>query len=79
MKAAWRVRKIGDYCEVIAGQSPEGKHYNSDGRGMPFYQGKKDFGDSKLKRPPCGLQRPLKLLVKTTSLCQSAHLLDRLT
>ncbi len=42
---------IGDCCEVIAGQSPEGKYYNSDGRGMPFYQGKKDFGEKFLEEP----------------------------
>ena len=42
---------IGDCCEVIAGQSPEGKYYNSDGKGMPFYQGKKDFGEKFLEEP----------------------------
>jgi type I restriction enzyme S subunit len=51
MKAGWQQSKIGDYCEVIAGQSPEGKHYNSDGQGMPFYQGKKDFGDRLIEAP----------------------------
>ena len=51
MKAGWRSSTIGNYCEVIAGQSPDGKHYNSDGNGIPFYQGKKDFGD-KFIQPP---------------------------
>jgi len=51
MKPGWQLRKIGDYCEVIAGQSPEGKNYNSDGHGMPFYQGKKDFGDRFIEAP----------------------------
>lgn len=36
--------KILDYCKVIAGQSPEGKAYNTDGIGMEFHQGKKAFG-----------------------------------
>lgn len=36
---------LGSACEVIAGQSPEGSHYNHDGVGEPFYQGKKEFGD----------------------------------
>jgi len=51
MKEGWQMIKIGDVCEVIAGQSPEGKYYNSDGKGMPFYQGKKDFGDKSIKKP----------------------------
>ncbi len=29
---------------VIAGQSPESKYYNEDGNGLPFFQGKADFG-----------------------------------
>jgi len=36
---------LGSACEVIAGQSPEGIHYNQNGVGEPFYQGKKEFGD----------------------------------
>ena len=42
---------IGECCEVIAGQSPEGKYYNSEGKGMPFYQGKKDFGEKFIEEP----------------------------
>ncbi|MAB23362.1 MAG: restriction endonuclease subunit S [Pseudomonadales bacterium] len=42
---SWSNHKLGDYCEVIAGQSPEGKYYNDSGDGLPFYQGKKEFGD----------------------------------
>lgn len=43
--------KLGEVAEVIAGQSPEGIYYNSDGNGTPFYQGKKDFGDKYLGEP----------------------------
>ena len=43
MKKGWQTTKIGEVCEVIAGQSPEGKFYNSEGKGLPFYQGKKGF------------------------------------
>lgn len=39
----WSNETLGDYCEVIAGQSPEGKYYNTAGEGVPFYQGKKEF------------------------------------
>ncbi|MBS9766285.1 MAG: restriction endonuclease subunit S [Flavobacteriaceae bacterium] len=31
-------------CEVIAGQSPPSSSYNEVGNGMPFFQGKADFG-----------------------------------
>ena len=51
MKKDWKTKRIGDVCEVIAGQSPEGKYYNSDGNGMPFYQGKKDFGEKFIEDP----------------------------
>ena len=51
MKKGWQTKTIGDVCEVIAGQSPEGKFYNAEGKGMPFYQGKKDFGDKFIEAP----------------------------
>ena len=47
----WINASIGDVCKVIAGQSPEGKYYNTDGTGLPFYQGKKDFGDKFIDVP----------------------------
>ena len=37
--------KLKDCCAIIAGQSPESKYYNTDGIGIPFFQGKADFGD----------------------------------
>ena len=42
---------LGTVAEVIAGQSPEGIYYNSNSDGMPFYQGKKEFGDRFLGAP----------------------------
>lgn len=47
----WAIKKIGEVCEVIAGQSPEGKNYNNSMKGLPFYQGKKDFGNIFIKPP----------------------------
>lgn len=37
--------KLMDCCTIIAGQSPESKYYNTDGIGIPFFQGKADFGE----------------------------------
>jgi type I restriction enzyme, S subunit len=51
MKEGWELCPLGTLCSVIAGQSPEGKFYNSDRNGMPFYQGKKEFGEKFLGEP----------------------------
>lgn len=42
---------VGENCHVISGQSPEGKFYNSNGSGLPFYQGKKEFTEKFLGKP----------------------------
>jgi type I restriction enzyme S subunit len=42
---------LGTVAEVIAGQSPEGIYFNTNGEGIPFYQGKKEFGDRFLGAP----------------------------
>ena len=47
----WEIKKIGQVCLVIAGQSPEGKYYNTKSDGLPFYQGKKDFTDKYIGKP----------------------------
>ncbi|MBI5757637.1 MAG: restriction endonuclease subunit S, partial [Planctomycetales bacterium] len=40
-----RTVQLGDVCEVLMGQSPPSSAYNSVGVGLPFFQGKADFGD----------------------------------
>ncbi|HOU08559.1 MAG TPA: restriction endonuclease subunit S [Caldisericia bacterium] len=39
----WRISHIIDEFNIIMGQSPPGKTYNDDGKGLPFYQGCSDF------------------------------------
>jgi len=51
MKQGWEIKKLGDVCKVIAGQSPEGKYYNSEAKGLPFYQGKKEYGEKYIGEP----------------------------
>ncbi len=51
MKQGWEIKTIGDVCKVIAGQSPEGKFYNDNGNGLPFYQGKKEYGEKFIGEP----------------------------
>ena len=40
----WDLKQIKDACELVMGQSPPGSSYNEDGQGMPFLQGKAEFG-----------------------------------
>ena len=47
----WPLVGIGQLAEVIAGQSPPGGSYNDKGIGVPFYQGKTEFGDFYIKKP----------------------------
>lgn len=44
--------KLKDICDdIISGQSPESKYYNDSEKGLPFYQGKKDFGEKFILEP----------------------------
>lgn len=49
--SGWPESALGDVCKVIAGQSPKSSAYNDNGKGLPFYQGKKDFTDRYLSPP----------------------------
>ena len=51
MKAGYKPCSLGSVAKVIAGQSPEGKYYNDKGEGLPFYQGKKEFGERVIGEP----------------------------
>ncbi|NLB03718.1 MAG: restriction endonuclease subunit S, partial [Bacteroidales bacterium] len=37
-------KNLGDVCTIVAGQSPPSSTYNQKKKGMPFFQGKADFG-----------------------------------
>lgn len=41
----WEVKRLGEVCDLVMGQSPESKFYNDQGEGLPFHQGVTDFGD----------------------------------
>ena len=47
----WRNLAIHEVCDVISGQSPKGSAYNVEGDGLPFYQGKKEFGKKYIRAP----------------------------
>jgi len=41
----WKWVKLGETCEIIMGQSPPSITYNIERDGIPFFQGKGDFGE----------------------------------
>lgn len=47
----WPTVNLGEIAKVISGQSPGGQYYNNEGNGMPFYQGKTEFGDRYIGQP----------------------------
>jgi len=44
LPSGWQWAKVGDICEIIAGQSPPSSTYRREPEGLPFFQGKADFG-----------------------------------
>ena len=51
IKSKWPMVALKEFVIIIAGQSPKSRYYNNDGNGLPFYQGKKDFGTKELLLP----------------------------
>ena len=41
----WDVKRLGEVCEIIMGQSPPSDTYNYIKLGLPFFQGKAEFTD----------------------------------
>ncbi len=44
LPAGWGRSSLSDAASVVLGQSPPGSSYNSEGVGIPFFQGKAEFG-----------------------------------
>ena len=42
--AGWEVKYLGESFKLTMGQSPPGSTYNEQGEGLPFFQGRSDFG-----------------------------------
>jgi type I restriction enzyme S subunit len=41
----WKVKLLGRVASLVMGQSPPSSSYNVHGKGLPFFQGKAEFGD----------------------------------
>lgn len=57
----WSRQKLGDVCEIVTGQSPPGVSYNTVRVGLPFYQGKKEFGPRQIGAPKTWTTVPTKI------------------
>jgi type I restriction enzyme S subunit len=44
LPSSWKWAPIQDVAEVVLGQSPPSSSYNNAGVGLPFFQGKAEFG-----------------------------------
>ena len=45
LREGWTETTLGEACVLIMGQSPPSTAYNGAGNGLPFFQGKSEFGD----------------------------------
>ena len=43
LPTGWKQTLVKDVCEIVLGQSPPSETYNTDGIGLPFFQGKAEF------------------------------------
>lgn len=60
MRAGTAKRPLGEIANVLSGQSPPGHTYNEIGDGLPFFQGKAEFGDVH-PRPTKWCSAPVKI------------------
>jgi type I restriction enzyme S subunit len=40
----WKIKSLGDLCDLTMGQSPKSEYYNLRKEGLPFHQGVTNFG-----------------------------------
>jgi type I restriction enzyme, S subunit len=63
----WALVPLSDCCHIVQGQSPPGESYNESGDGLPFFQGKAEFGTI--------YPRPRKWCTQPTKVAQSGDVL----
>ncbi|MFZ8017586.1 restriction endonuclease subunit S, partial [Fusobacterium watanabei] len=57
-------KRLDDIADISMGQSPLSQSYNIDKKGLPFYQGKTEFGDIYIKEPIIYCNSPIKIVEK---------------
>lgn len=58
-----QLKKLDEIAEIIMGQSPSSAFYNDEGDGLPFFQGKSDFGET-YPSPRIFCSKPLKVAIE---------------
>ena len=64
IETKWELMKLGEVADIIAGQSPKSDYYNERSDGLPFYQGKKDFGKTHIQSPKVWTSKVTKESIK---------------
>lgn len=59
----WEVVRLTSIANIIMGQSPPSKTYNEEGKGLPFLQGKAEFGKI-YPNPKLYCSNPIKIAEK---------------
>ena len=57
-------KQLDEVADIIMGQSPLSQSYNIDKKGLPFYQGKTEFGDMYIKESNIYCNSPIKIAEK---------------
>ena len=63
----WTAKRIGEFCNITMGQSPDSNSYNSDCMGVPLVQGNADITD--------GVTTPLRYTSQPTKVCKKGSIL----
>jgi type I restriction enzyme S subunit len=69
-KAGWQTKKLGEVCEIIMGQSPDGDSYNVTGEGVPLINGPVEFSQGAF-----GKTIRSKFTTQPTKLCKENDLI----
>lgn len=78
---SWASKTLSDIADVVQGQSPPGSTYNADGNGVPFFQGKAEFGPihpiaAKWCREPTKIAEPGDVLISVRAPVGPTNLAD---
>jgi type I restriction enzyme, S subunit len=70
LKVTWPVKQLGDVCEIMMGQSPDGDSYNTNGEGVPLINGPVEFSAM-----PFGSTIRAKFTTQPTKYCKQGDLI----
>lgn len=53
-------RPLHETCDIVMGSSPDSSTYNNERNGLPFYQGKTEFGEMYVENPTIYCSQPIR-------------------